>query len=168
MINRKRINPTINSGSMADIALLLLVFFMVVTSIQREKSIAMKLPPKYEGQAGSVNDNRVVGILINNEDQVMIEGQLADSNQSDIIKSQLEEMVVNNLKPYVSIKIHEASSFDAYTNLLSNVKKSIWEIKVMYADQLYGKEIHDLNQIQIDKLNKRLSIKISESQFATL
>lgn len=167
MAYRKRPNPTINSGSMADIAFLLLVFFMVVTSIQREKSISMKLPPRYEGQAGAVNENRVLSILINGKNQIMIEGKLTSNDIIDRIKIELNRMVEANKKPYVSIKIHEGSQFETYVQLLSKVKKAIMDIKKDYSELMYNSPLESISQSQYDKINQRLSIKISESQFAT-
>lgn len=167
MAYRKRSNPSINSGSMADIAFLLLVFFMVVTSIQRDKSITMKLPPKYEGQAGAVNENRVLGILINAKNQIMVEGTFIKDDFNNQIKRELDLMVKANKKPYISIKIHEGSQFETYVQLLSKIKKAILDIKKDYSELMFNIPLEKLSQAQYDKINKRLSIKISESQFVT-
>ena len=52
---------------MADVAFLLLVFFMVATTLQRDKAISMKLPAAYDGPAKKVNEDEVLTLIIPDE-----------------------------------------------------------------------------------------------------
>lgn len=68
--------PPINAGSMADIAFLLLVFFLVTTTLDQEIGINAILPPaNSESYSTKRADRNVLEILINGADELMIEGQ---------------------------------------------------------------------------------------------
>ena len=59
----------INSSSMSDIAFLLLVFFLVTTTISLDKGISLILPA--EGNEMEVNKNNIVNVLINDQGKVL-------------------------------------------------------------------------------------------------
>ncbi len=76
----KRAVPEINAGSMADIAFLLLIFFIVATTMDVDTGITRLLPPipdKNQEQLDiKVKERNVLVVLINRNDQLMVEGQL--------------------------------------------------------------------------------------------
>src|SRR5690606_28060294 len=68
--------PVINTGSMADIAFLLLVFFLITTTLNEEMGIKATLPPSNpEMNSTPRADRNVLEILINGADELMIDGQ---------------------------------------------------------------------------------------------
>jgi biopolymer transport protein ExbD len=166
MSRKNRPIPEIQSGSVADIAFLLLIFFMVCTTFQREKSIPMVLPPPYDGPAGKVNEDRVLSLIINADNQVMIEGQAIDTSLETTITQHLRKMVSTKTKPYINIKLHESSDYEHYINVLAKVKASINNLKKFYALQKYDKSYNQLSKEQYTALSKMLSITITESQYA--
>jgi len=76
----KRPVPEINAGSMADIAFLLLIFFIVATTMDVDTGITRLLPPipdKDQEQLDiKVKERNVLVVLINRNDQLMVEGQV--------------------------------------------------------------------------------------------
>ena len=73
----KREVPEINAGSMADIAFLLLIFFIVATQMNVDTGITRLLPPiQEEEQEVKVKERNVLTVLINREDQLMVNGQI--------------------------------------------------------------------------------------------
>jgi hypothetical protein len=78
----KREVPEINAGSMADIAFLLLIFFIVATTMDHDTGITRILPPIPENQVENssvkVKERNILAVLINKDDQVMVEGKLID------------------------------------------------------------------------------------------
>ena len=72
MIQKKRRpRQEINSSSMADIAFLLLVFFLVTTTISMDKGISLVLPS--EGNELEVNRKNIVNILMNENGKVLLD-----------------------------------------------------------------------------------------------
>ena len=70
-----RARPEINASSMADIAFLLLVFFLVTTTIDSDKGLTVKLPPIPDSEDEIVTSNQnkrnVLNILVNAKDQML-------------------------------------------------------------------------------------------------
>ena len=65
-----------NSGSMADIAFLLLIFFLVSTTIKNDQGLTIKLPPKPEDQIELASNSRnIFKILVNSNNEVMAQGE---------------------------------------------------------------------------------------------
>ena len=91
----KRDVPVINAGSMADIAFLLLIFFIVATQMNVDTGITRLLPPiQEEEQEVKVKERNVLTVLINREDQLMVNGQIM--NLPDL-KTKTIEFFKNNM-----------------------------------------------------------------------
>ncbi len=70
----RRSTPEVNAGSMADIAFLLLIFFLVTTTIEKDKGIARNLPPKIEQKEDiKIKQKNLFVVLVNKDDQLMVE-----------------------------------------------------------------------------------------------
>ena len=76
MTKKSRTPQAINAGSMADIAFLLLIFFLVTTTVADESGITRKLPPKSDNTTSPVINRNVLKIQINKNNQIMAEGDL--------------------------------------------------------------------------------------------
>jgi len=77
----------VNAGSMADIAFLLLIFFLVTTTIASDKGILNFLPPKVDPNVPppdiKVNERNIFTILINANDQLLVEGEYGSTERLD-------------------------------------------------------------------------------------
>ena len=93
---RSKETPEINGGSMADIAFLLLIFFLVATTMDIDTGLSRKLPPMPE--PGAQEDNKqikernVFVVLINANDQVMVEGSHMNIYK---LREEAKEFIVN-------------------------------------------------------------------------
>ena len=75
----KRSAPEVNAGSMADIAFLLLIFFLVTTTMEKDSGISRKLPPMEESEEDVViKQKNIFTVLINKHDQLMVEDELME------------------------------------------------------------------------------------------
>ena len=81
MARSKRELQEINAGSMADIAFLLLVFFLVTTTMDSSWGLSRKLPPPLiedQEPPPPIKDRNVFVVLANAKDQLLVEGELMD------------------------------------------------------------------------------------------
>ena len=80
----KRQLPEVNAGSMADIAFLLLIFFLVATTMNVDTGISRLLPPmpeKDQKVETEVKERNVLVVLINKDDQLMVEGEIMNLDE---------------------------------------------------------------------------------------
>ncbi|MCL6267251.1 ExbD/TolR family protein [Flagellimonas myxillae] len=68
--------PEVNAGSMADIAFLLLIFFLVTATIQTDMGLNRKLPSKEPTPPILVNERNILRIVLNKNDQLMVESEI--------------------------------------------------------------------------------------------
>ena len=75
----KRAAPEVNAGSMADIAFLLLIFFLVTTTIETDSGLNRKLPPM-EDQVDPpiIRQKNIFTVVVNKNDQLLVEEELTD------------------------------------------------------------------------------------------
>lgn len=74
----KRSAPEVNAGSMADIAFLLLIFFLVTTTIEKDKGILRSLPPNEPPNEDEVviKQKNLFVVLLNRNDQLLVEDEI--------------------------------------------------------------------------------------------
>ena len=91
----KRNIPEINAGSMADIAFLLLIFFLVTTTMDVDSGLARKLPPpvpKDQEPPPPIKERNVLLVLINKQNQLAVEAEPFDINR---LKDKTKEFILN-------------------------------------------------------------------------
>jgi biopolymer transport protein ExbD len=98
---RGRMSQEVNAGSMADIAFLLLIFFLVTTTIASDKGILNILPPKQDPNQPppevELNERNIFNILINANDQLLIEGDFRTSTEG--LTEEIKKFILNFGRP---------------------------------------------------------------------
>jgi biopolymer transport protein ExbD len=89
--------PEVNSSSMADIAFLLLVFFLVTTTIATDKGLTLTLPPKADPNEPppdiTKNQRNIFKILVNSSDRILVEDEpLTDVTE---LRAMVKDFVLN-------------------------------------------------------------------------
>jgi biopolymer transport protein ExbD len=79
----KRSAPEVNAGSMADIAFLLLIFFLVTTDIATDSGLTRKLPPIEESDPPIIKEKNIFQLSVNKNDQLLLK---ANGNDGDLIE----------------------------------------------------------------------------------
>ena len=116
---RKTRIGAIPEGGMADIAFLLLVFFLVTTTIDTDKGIGIILPA--EGQEIEINKKNILNLLISSSGNVLLGGEPIAINQID---DRVKEEIRKNDKLIISVKAHEKAQYDVYIEVLDQLKKA--------------------------------------------
>ena len=120
MIKKSRRSPQeINSSSMADIAFLLLVFFLVTTTISLDKGISLVLPA--DGNELEVNRKNIIGILVNERGKVLMDDIPIKINK---IKSNAEKKIASNPNIIFSVVTHKNTKYKDYILVLDQLKQA--------------------------------------------
>jgi biopolymer transport protein ExbD len=133
----KRLMPELSSGAMADIAFLLLTFFMVTTQINEYKGLALSLPPYlYTNPIIDVNDRNMFSIRINSNDQFLIEGEITPSIEG--LRIRMKDFILNNKrnpnlsdspeKAVISIKADRGTTHKTFLAALDEAQAAYYEI----------------------------------------
>ncbi len=109
----------IPSASMADIAFLLLVFFLITTTISMDKGIGQILPAI--GELKEVNPKNITKVLVNAAGQVLHDEELVPMNQ---LRTRIRNMLAQNDKLIVSVKTHPMTKHQAYIDVLDQLKQA--------------------------------------------
>lgn len=116
---RKRKVDEVNSSSMADIAFLLLVFFLVTTTISMDKGINIILPA--EGSNKDVNTEDIINVVLAADGSIIFDEKLKNIYE---IKSLVENEIRKNKNMIFSIKTSSRADYQDYVTLLDEFKKA--------------------------------------------
>ena len=116
---QRRPMQEINSSSMADIAFLLLVFFLVTTTISMDKGISLVLPS--EGNELEVNRKNIVNILMNESGKVLMDDK---SIKVKDIRGKVERKLAGNPNLIFSVQTHPRTKYQDYLNIWEQLKEA--------------------------------------------
>ena len=116
---RRNVIQEVNSSSMSDIAFLLLVFFLVTTTISLDKGISLILPA--EGNEMEVNKNNIVNVLINDQGGVMFDEKLTPIKD---IKRKSIDKINKNDKIIFSVLTTKRTKYKYYIEVLDQLKQA--------------------------------------------
>lgn len=172
---QQRSEVSVNASSMADIAFLLLVFFLVTTTIDVEKGIRVKLPPMSDQMQAHVIDRNVLSVRLNFNDQLMVEKKAMEISQ---LKSEAKLHIMNPdnepnraIQPnaaVISLTNDRNTSYQTYLAVYNELKAAyneLWEEKAI-AD--YRKPFFKLTRRQQKEVKKQIPLVISEGEVVDL
>lgn len=157
----------IHAGSMADIAFLLLLFFLVATSIEPDKGIQVLLPVYSEEEAPvPLNEDRVLSIKINAANQLMIENRYVV--MGDVTK-EVKEHVFSELararQPVISVLTDTSAIYDTYLTVYDQIKKAYNELRQKQSSILFKKDFIYLTKEEKREIVRRIPMIISEADY---
>ena len=191
MADNKRKTPEINASSQADIAFLLLVFFLVATTMNTDKGISRVLPPippedvKVEDQ--KQKERNVLLVFVNGAGQLMVADEMIDIRQ---LKDRAKEFVLNVnddesmpekedeeiempdgskwtypvSKGVISLQTTRDTGYETYIMVQNELTRVFNEIREDVSMQKFGKSFGELAEDERKVITTAVPQKISEAE----
>ena len=177
--------PEINASSQADIAFLLLCFFLMTTSMDVDYGITRRLPPPVEqnDEDVKVKERNVMNVLINKNDRLLVNGRPSDIT---ILKDQAKEFMtprpcdatapevetktfdligdVVMSKGVISLQNDRGTSYAMYISVQNELARAFNEMKEEMAMQKFQKHLNQLNEDQTNAINNAVPVRVSEAE----
>ncbi|MEC8599865.1 MAG: biopolymer transporter ExbD [Bacteroidota bacterium] len=167
----KRSAPEVNAGSMADIAFLLLIFFLVTTTIETDSGLNRKLPPM-EDQVDPpiIREKNIFTVLVSKNDQLLVEEELADiadlrslavafldngggvgDEACDYCQGERDETSSDNPdKAIISLKNDRETSYKVYIAVQNELVAAYNDLRNREFERLYGNDL-GINFVEAQK-----------------
>ncbi|MGL4364643.1 MAG: ExbD/TolR family protein [Bacteroidales bacterium] len=183
----KRQLQEINAGSTADIAFLLLVFFLVTTTMDVDTGLLRKLPPipdkNQKTEDSKVNKRNVFAVLVNASDRLLVNGEPTDVSQlraktmefianpsGNSKMSEQEQKNIDGLgkmmtsKGVISLQNDRGTSYQMYIKVQNELIAAYSELRDEFAMQQYGKKFNLLFEDQQELVKQVYPQRISEAE----
>ncbi|MDB4334892.1 biopolymer transporter ExbD [bacterium] len=182
----KREVPEVNAGSMADIAFLLLIFFLVTTTMDTDSGLSRGLPPILDDNVPPpppIKDRNVFTVLINSNNQLLVKNEFMDISQ---LKDAAKEFVLNPTrdkklpefkeieveffgvvevsKGVISLQNDNGTQYAAYLMVQNELQRAYTELRNELAQKTWGKDYAELEEDQANAVKAALPRKISEAE----
>lgn len=185
-----RKTPEVNSSSTADMAFLLLCFFMMTTTMDQDKGLQRRLPPmpdpKHQQKNQDINRRNIVIVKINSQDRILvgnrpmmvaeireeikrfIQNPVNDPNMPDkntVVKTYNgKDYEFQVSKGVVSLQNDRGTSYDTYLQVQNELVGAFNELREEESMRAFGKKFSDLDEEQQDIIKEVVPQMISEAE----
>lgn len=155
----RRHSATVNAGSMADIAFLLLIFFLVTTTISADKGILRQLPsdcPNIEECLKDINERNLLRIVLNHNHEIYIEDKVVKLEEvKDIVQafvdnngaSECDYCSGNNLptasdhprEAVISLSHDALTKYELFISVQDEITKAYYDLRARYIETKFNK-----------------------------
>ncbi len=182
----RRSSPEINAGSMADIAFLLLIFFLVTTTMDVDTGITRRLPPPVETPDDiKIKERNVMNVLVNKDDRLLVNGRIGDIRT---LKEEAKRFItpvfpdnpnypetevktidyigsIHTSKGVISLKNDRGTSYNMYIQVQNELARAFNELKDELSMQKFGVRFANLvNEDHVKAINEAIPVRISEAE----
>ena len=176
----------VNAGSMADIAFLLLIFFLVTTTMDSDTGLATLLPPDVEQEPDDtppIKERNVFAVLLNSQNQLLVEGKpMRMEDLTEATKEFVENTAnLDNLpekkptevpffgmydvsKGVISLRNDRGTEYQAYLMVQNELTRAYNELRQGLARRKFGKDYKDLEDEERKAIRKIYPQRISEAE----
>ena len=181
--------PEFNAAPMADIAFLLLIFFLVATTMDIDSGMTRKMPPLPEDEQQQQDDKQikernVFEVLVNSSDQLLVEGEpmrisnLRESakefianpenkdNLPELTEKEFPEIGVMTVPKnhIISLQNDRGTSYEMYLHVQNELEAAYREIRNEVARRKFGKKYKELNSDRKKAIKEAYPQVISEAE----
>ncbi len=177
--------PEINAGSMADIAFLLLIFFLVTTTMDTDKGILKRLSPflNEEQDPPEIRERNIFVVLVNRNNNLFVENTILDIKE---LKQKTKEFILNPLnksnlpekktininllgnvevsKGVISLKTDRGTSYKTFITVMNTLMLSLNEVKDETSIKYFSKSYSDISKEEKKAIDKAIPVVISEAE----
>ncbi len=188
MAKRNRKTPGINGTSSADIAFMLLIFFLITTSMDTDRGLARRLPPPVpkdqEKEDTDIKKRNLMVVLINSTNQILANNEYIDISQlKDKVKEFIDNPYNEENKPekieedvpffgklavtknhIISLQNDRGTEYQAYISVQNELALAYAELRDDVSKKKFGKAYIDLDEEQQEAVRKIYPQKISEAE----
>lgn len=190
MARKKRTPPEINAGSMADIAFLLLIFFLVTTTMDVDTGLQRMLPPPLPPdmpEPPEIKQRNVFVVLVNANNQLLVEGDWLDirnlrkrakefianpADKPDLPEKEMKEIPFFGMYPVskqvISLQNDRGTSYETYIRVQNELAAAYNELRNELALSKFGKTYDELVRLgdkeKIDAIKAIYPQRISEAE----
>lgn len=160
---RKHIVPALNTTSTADISFMLLIFFLVASSMDVDKGLLRQLPPadtKEEPLEVDVSKERLMELKITGGNQLMLDGQPVEVSG---LRNRVAEFVSRvGSKHLISIDADPNSSYETYFKMQNEIVVAYAMVRNELAKRKFGQPLSRLTNEKRDEVKALLPQRIAE------
>lgn len=182
----RRETPEISSGAMADIAFMLLIFFLVATTMDVDSGLARLLPPPPEAfppDTPPIKERNVFVVQINSQDFVALKGNPIQVSE---LKEKAKEFIANPQKadnlpeweakdvPYfgtvevrkgiISLQNDNGTTYETYIAVQNELVRAYNELREDLSQEKFHKPYEELDEERQKAIRKIYPQKISEAE----
>lgn len=168
----RRKAPEVNAGSMADIAFLLLIFFLVTTTILSDSGLLVKLPPfDPNPPEQDINTRNLFRVAINSQNQILVRGEMIPLAG---LREEVKIFIMNpaglpNLAKapntaVVSLINDRSTDYDTYLQVYNELKAAYNELWDTAAKRKFGQAYSGLPMAHQQSIRDEIPLVISEAE----
>ena len=162
---KRRLTAEVNAGSMADIAFLLLIFFLVTTTIQSDQGLLVLLPPYDTAPPQQLPDKNVLSVHLNAAGALLVEGELLEvADLAAFTKEFLTAKGDKANRAVVSLHHDAGTNYAAYFSVYNELQRAYHQLWEAEAQTRFGVAYEKLTKIQQREIRNRYPMVISEAE----
>ncbi len=155
-ISREAVIP---SSSLADIAFLLLIFFLVTTTIDVDTGISLVMPPWIEDvEQVKVKSENIANILVDENGDCLLDDEVVSI---PMLKDIIIKKIKANDKLIISLKTVRDTPYRIYIDVLDELKQAYNELREEYSFSKFGKPLDQVTEAEMKEIRKAIPQRIS-------
>lgn len=181
----RRKAPEINAGSMADISFLLLIFFLVTTTIESDRGMTRRLPPIDDSQedvSTTIKERNVLTVIINREGNLLVNdepmnverlrettrdfvdnGGGTGSDECTYCQGKKDPSSSDNpSKALVSLQFDRQTKYEVYMTVQNELTAAYNELRDRVAQGLYGEDFTKMNEDYKDETDDKAKERLQD------